>query len=170
MTERWKNDDDSVSNTTISMTTLPKNGDALLQLAKNDDDSVGDGGLSDAEGEGEFELSLLEGAAYDTAIKRRDNDNNNIEENLNHSGQNFTKSPLRLTRIGNRHVFQKFGHSFQTALMENQPLHHWTILVVRVRITSLQSVHPEERQEPIYIMRCLPVHKLFQKIQRVYVK
>ena len=64
MTKRWKNDDDSIGNTTISTITLPENGDALLQLAQKDDDSVDDGGSSDAQGEGEFEVSVLEGSGF----------------------------------------------------------------------------------------------------------
>ena len=44
MTERWKNDDESIGNTTISTITLPENGEALQMLGAKDDDSVGDGG------------------------------------------------------------------------------------------------------------------------------
>ena len=70
MTERWKNDDDSIGNTTISTITLPENGEALQMLGAKDNDSVGDGGSSDAEDEGEFEVGILEGAAFDNIVKR----------------------------------------------------------------------------------------------------
>ena len=88
MTECWKNDDDAIGNTTISTITLPENDEVLQLLGAKDDDSVGDGGSSDAEGEGEFEVGILEGAAFDTAVERRDNDNNNIEENVQDCDEN----------------------------------------------------------------------------------
>ena len=59
MTKRWKNDDDSIGNTTISTITLPENGETLQLLGAKYDDIVGDGGSSDAEGEGEFEVGIL---------------------------------------------------------------------------------------------------------------
>ena len=92
MTERWKKDDESIGNTTISTITLPENGEVLQMLGAKDDDSVGDGGSSDAEGDGEFEVGILEGAAFDTAVERRDHDNNNIEENVQDVDENFTRS------------------------------------------------------------------------------
>ena len=59
---------------------------------KRDDESVGDGGSSDVEGEGGFKMTLLEDAAQDTVIEHRDNDNVNIKQNVHHSEFNITKT------------------------------------------------------------------------------
>ena len=92
MTEHWKNDDESIGSTTISTITLPDNEEVLQLLGRKDDDSVGDGGLLDAEGKKEFEVGLLERAAFETALERRDNDNSNIEENVQCCDKNYTRS------------------------------------------------------------------------------
>ena len=92
MTERWKDDDDSIGNTTISTITLPENGEAMQLLGAKDDDIVGNGGSSGREGKGEFEVGILEGAAFDTNVEQRDNDNNNIKENVLDCNENYTLS------------------------------------------------------------------------------
>lgn len=91
MTERWKNDDESIGNTTISTITLPEDGEALQLLGRKDDDSVGDEGSLDAEGKGGFEVGLLEEAAFETVLKQRDNDNSSIEENVQDCDENYTR-------------------------------------------------------------------------------
>ena len=92
MTERQPVDNASVGNSTISTVTMMENADDLVLLAKADNKSVGDGGSSDAEGDGEFECSVLEEGAQQAAIERRDNDNANIEENVINTDFNYTKS------------------------------------------------------------------------------
>ena len=69
-----------------------ENAEDLDLLAKADNESVGDGGFSDAEGDRKFERSLLEEGAQQASIERRDNDNANIEENIIDMDFNYTKS------------------------------------------------------------------------------
>jgi hypothetical protein len=69
-----------------------ENADDLVLLATADNESVGDGSSSDAEGDGEFACSVLEEGAQQAAIERRDNDNANIEENVIDTDFNYTKS------------------------------------------------------------------------------
>jgi len=63
MTERQPVDNASVGNSTISTVPMMENADDLVLLAKADNESVGDGGSSDAEGDGEFECSVLKEGA-----------------------------------------------------------------------------------------------------------
>ena len=57
-----------------------------------DEESVGNGDSSDAEGEGEFERTLLEEGALRASIEQRDHDNASIEENILDKNFDFTKT------------------------------------------------------------------------------
>ena len=70
----WSVDNASVGNSTIFTVTMIENAEDLELLAKADNDSVGDGGSSDVEGDGEFERTLLKEDAQQAFIERRDHD------------------------------------------------------------------------------------------------
>ena len=59
MTERWAVDNASVGNSAITTVTMRENAEDLELLVKADDESVGDSGSSDAEGDGDLSALCL---------------------------------------------------------------------------------------------------------------
>ena len=85
------------------------------------------------EGKGEFEVGIIEGAAFNTTVKRRDNDNNNIEENFQDYDENYTRSlPGAPENWEPLYPPDDWEHTHLTLLEANHNFHCSITLVARV--------------------------------------